>query len=83
MLDNAIALAEKHPVRNVDLSIELNHAMRRTMPKTSKPIAIIRRTGREKRIARAGQETIEEAIIETYLTDASTRRIEGFAESKG
>lgn len=33
--------------------------------------------------ARTGQETIEEAIIETYLTDASTRRIEGFAESKG
>lgn len=83
MLDNAIALAEKHPVRNVDLSIELNHAMRRTMSKTSKPIAIIRRAGREKRIARAGQETIEEAIVETYLTDASTRRIEGFAESKG
>lgn len=53
------------------------------MSKTSKPIAIIRRAGREKRIARAGQETIEEAIIETYLTDASTRRIEGFAESKG
>lgn len=53
------------------------------MPKTSKPIAIIRRAGREKRIARVGQETIEEAIIETYLTDASTRRIEGFAESKG
>ena len=51
--------------------------------KTSKPIAIIRRAGHEKRIARAGQETIEEAIIETYLTDASTRRIEGFAESKG
>lgn len=53
------------------------------MSKTSKPIAIIRRAGREKRIARAGQKTIEEAIIETYLTDASTRRIEGFAESKG
>lgn len=33
--------------------------------------------------ARTGQKTIEEAIIETYLTDASTRRIEGFAESKG
>ena len=33
--------------------------------------------------ARTGQETIEEAIIETYLTDASTRRIEDFAESKG
>ena len=49
----------------------------------SKPIAIIRRAGHEKRIARAGQETIKEAIIETYLTDASTRRIEGFAESKG
>ena len=50
--------------------------------KTSKPIAIIRRAGHEKRIARADQETIEEAIIETYLTDASTRRIEGF-EPKG
>lgn len=53
------------------------------MSKTSKPIVIIRRTGREKRIAQAGQETIEEAIIETYFTDTSTRRIEGFAESKG
>lgn len=29
------------------------------------------------------RKTIEEAIIETYLTDASTQRIEGFAESKG
>lgn len=29
------------------------------------------------------RKTIEETIIETYLTDASTRRIEGFAESKG
>ena len=44
------------------------------MSKTSKPIAIIRR---------AGQETIEETIIETYLTDASTRHIEDFTEPKG
>ena len=53
------------------------------MSKTSKPIAIIRRAGHEKRIARAGQETIEETIIETYLTDAYTRHIEDFTEPKG
>lgn len=40
-----------------------------------------------KRIKEPGSENgsgnHQEAIIETYLTDASTRRIEGFAESKG